>query len=366
MSKISVDYLVVGSGVTGATIARQLTDEGHEVMVLERRQHVAGNAHDTVHSSGIRYHTYGPHYFRTSSSRIWEFVNRFADFYKFEGVLQTDVNGQLERWPVHKDYIRKHVGENWEPEFKGQPGNFEEAALSIMPRLIYERFIEGYTRKQWGVLPTQLEPWLAKRFDVSTDDDLRLKKHRYQGIPLGGYEAWAWRMLDGIDCQLGVDYLKERDRFHARKKVIFTGPVDEYFGYDLGPLAYRGQRRSLIFIPNVDYVYQVPQINCPDIAAGPHVRILEWKHTLPEEERNVQGSLLTVETPFTPDDPGDYEYPFPSTENNELYKRYEARAKALDNVLICGRLGEYRYFDMDQAIARAFVHVDRLLGRRQD
>lgn len=362
MNTISVDYLVVGTGVTGATIANILASEGREVMVIDRRSHVAGNAHDQIHPSGIRYHTYGPHYFRTSSPRIWEFVNRFASFYKFEGVLMTNVGAALEYWPLNIEYIRKHIGESWVPEFTGTPTNFEEAALSMMPRLLYDRFVAGYTQKQWGVQPSELEPWLAKRVEIRKNNDRRLKTHRYQGIPHGGYEAWIMNMLKGIDCELNVDYLTERHRFNVRKHLIFTGPIDEYFGYDLGRLQYRGQRRSLLFIPGMDYIYPVCQVNCPDIDAGPHVRVLEWKHTLPPEEQNIPGSLLTIETPFTPDNPSDYEYPFPSSANSDLYQSYQKRANVLDNTLICGRLGEYRYYDMDQAIARAFVLCKRILN----
>jgi UDP-galactopyranose mutase len=362
MNTISVDYLVVGTGVTGATIANILASEGREVMVIDRRSHVAGNAHDQIHPSGIRYHTYGPHYFRTSSPRIWEFVNRFASFYKFEGVLMTNVGAALEYWPLNIEYIRKHIGESWVPEFTGTPTNFEEAALSMMPRLLYERFVAGYTQKQWGVQPSELEPWLAKRVEIRKNNDRRLKTHRYQGIPHGGYEAWIMNMLKGIECALNIDYLTERHRFNVRKHLIFTGPIDEYFGYDLGRLQYRGQRRSHLFIPGMDYIYPVCQVNCPDIDAGPHVRVLEWKHTLPPEEQNIPGSLLTIETPFTPDNPSDYEYPFPSSANSDLYQSYQKRANVLDNTLICGRLGEYRYYDMDQAIARAFVLCKRILN----
>lgn len=361
MSTIHIDYLVVGTGVTGATIANLLAADGREVMVVDRRSHVAGNAHDQIHPSGIRYHTYGPHYFRTSSPRIWEFVNSFAPFYKFEGVLMTLAGTTLEYWPLNIEYIHRHLGKDWQPEFTGTPSNFEEAALSLMPRLLYDRFVAGYTEKQWGVHPTELEPWLAKRLEIRHTSDRRLKTHRYQGIPRGGYEAWVRNMLKGIECLLDTDYLAERHRFHVRKHLIFTGPVDEYFGYDWGKLQYRGQRRSHLFFPNHDYLYPVCQVNIPSTEAGPHVRVLEWKHTLPPEERNIKGALLTLETPFSPDHPSDYEYPFPSTRNSELYQRYHARAQALQKVLICGRLGEYRYYDMDQAIARAFVLYKRIL-----
>src|SRR4051794_36081741 len=177
-----VDYLIVGSGLTGAVIARTLADAGREVLVVDRRAHQGGNVHDHEHPSGIRIHTYGPHYFRTTSDKIWDFATRFAPFFKYEAALLSDIDGTLEQWPIAGSYIRKHVGENWRPEFTGKPRNFEEAALSLMPRLVYEKFVKEYNEKQWGVPNASLAASLCGRFDVRHDDEPRLKPHcKYQG-----------------------------------------------------------------------------------------------------------------------------------------------------------------------------------------
>ena len=219
---ITTDYLVIGSGLTGATIARLLHERGEKVLVLDRRTHVGGNVHDHLHESGIRVHTYGPHYFRTSDERIWNFVNRFAQFYDYVASLKSWVDGQYENWPIAASYIRKHIGEKWEPSFKGKPANFEEAALSLMPELIYQKFIKGYNIKQWGVDPRELSASLVKRFDVREDDDPRLMpNHTYQGIPKDGYAVFMEKMLEGIQVHLQCDYLQRKNEYAATKMIIY-------------------------------------------------------------------------------------------------------------------------------------------------
>ena len=354
------DFLVIGSGLTGATIARMLSDAGREVLVLERRNHVGGNVHDHVHPSGIRIHTYGPHYFRTNSERIWRFVNRFDEFFKYEAVVKTRVNGRLENWPISAEYIRREVGANWQPAFAGVPANFQEACLAAMPRIVYERFVKGYTEKQWGVSAQSLSAVLAGRFDVRRDGEARLSRARYQGIPGHGYAEFTRNLMAGVPIVLNCDYMAARSSFRARKLLIFTGAIDEFFNHDLGKLTYRAQDRRHVFLPSQDYAQPCGQVNSPDPSRGTHIRTLEWKYMMPPEQRyGIKGTVITTEHPYTSQDPDHYEYPFPDERNSELYRCYKARADQLRNVLICGRLGEYRYFDMDQAIARAMM-----LGRK--
>jgi UDP-galactopyranose mutase len=356
------DYVVVGSGLTGATIARLLADAGREVLVLERRSHVGGNVHDHLHPSGIRVHTYGPHYFRTNSKEIWDFVHRFARFYPYHAVVKSRVDGRLESWPVTEEYIRQVVGVGWTPEFRGRPRNFEEACLRMMPRVVYEKFVKGYTEKQWGVPATVLSPNLAGRFEVRRNGDERLKLHRFQGIPSGGYAFFMRRMLEGIPVILNFDYIQRRDEVRARRLLIFTGPIDEFFNFDLGKLRYRAQHREHRYVPDSEYVLPVGQVNYPSLADGPQIRALEWKHMMEAPEAQAaRGTLVTTETPYDPSDPDHYEYPFPDESNQKLYRAYAGRAAAMPSVLICGRLGEYRYYDMDQAIARAMTLVRRIL-----
>jgi UDP-galactopyranose mutase len=359
-----VDYLIVGSGLTGAVIARTLADAGREVLVVDRRAHQGGNVHDHDHASGIRIHTYGPHYFRTSSERVWEFATRFAPFYKYEAALLSDVDGVLEQWPIAGSYIRKHIGANWQPEFTGTPRNFEEAALSLMPRRVYEKFVKEYNEKQWGVSNQTLAANLCARFDIRHDDEPRLKPlAKYQGIPEPGYTEWTRRMLAGIPLKLNFDFLKRRGEVAARKRLVFTGPIDEFFDFDLGKLTYRGQQRTHRYLADVDFSQPCGQVNNPLHSGGPHIRTLEWKHMMPKGvAAAIRGTVLTCETPFTPSNPGEYEYPFPDEGNAELYQEYRRRAEAEPGLLVCGRLGDYRYYDMDQAIARALSLAERLIG----
>jgi UDP-galactopyranose mutase len=358
-------FLIIGSGLTGAVIARLLHDAGRSVLMVERRPHLGGNVHDHVHESGIRVHTYGPHYFRTNDDDLWTFVNRFGGFYKYEPALKSWVDGRHENWPIAGSYIRRVIGEKWKPDFTGEPSNFEEAALALMPRPIYEKFVKGYTEKQWGVPPTRLSAGLVKRFDVREDDEPRLMRHRHQGLPTDGYAAWMRRMVEGIPVLLNCDYLRYRHDFPESAHVVFTGPIDEYFNHDLGRLVYRGQQREHEYCPNTDYAQPCGQVNNPDPANGPHIRTLEWKHMMPPEfAGKIRGTVLTREVTVTATDPKDFEYPFPDAVNTRLYEAYRTRAAQTTGLTICGRLGEYRYYDMDQAIGRAMLIAGRLLKEK--
>lgn len=360
---MKVDYLIVGSGLTGAVIARTLADAGREVLIVERRPHLGGNVHDHTHPSGIRVHTYGPHYFRTSAPRIWEFVNRFATFHPYEARVLARVETGLEQWPVAASCIRRLVGENWKPEFSGTPSNFEEAALALMPRAIYAQFVKEYNEKQWGVPAHTLSASLCTRFDIHQDDDPRLTpKAKFQGIPVEGYAALMQSLIAGIPIELNYDFLQRRDEIAASRRLIFTGPIDGYFGHDLGRLDYRGQQRTHTYLPDAGFSQPCGQVNNPLHTGGPHIRTLEWKHMMPAEfASRIRGTVLTTETPFTPTNPTDYEYPFPDDRNARLYETYRRRAEAEPGLLVCGRLGDYRYYDMDQAIARAMTLAGKLL-----
>ncbi|HWE55685.1 MAG TPA: UDP-galactopyranose mutase [Acidimicrobiales bacterium] len=356
-----VDHVVVGSGISGAAIARTLHDAGRSVLVVERRSAVGGNVRDETHPSGIRFHVHGPHYFRTNSSTLWSFVRRFADFYKFEAVLASWVDDRYEAWPVTADYIARTVGVGWQPSTAaGRAENFEQACLAMMPEQVYLKFVKGYTEKQWGVAATELAPALAGRFDVRPGHDLRLKTHRYQGLPVGGYSAWMESMLSGIPVVTDCDYLSTPGDFPFARSLVFTGPIDEYFGYSLGHLRYRGQQRRHIYRDDIDQFQPYIQVNNP--GAGPHIRTLEWKHLVPADGRSpVSGTLLTEEVPYSPDRADDFEYPFPDDDNVRLYAAYRKLASTEPRVTICGRLGEYRYLDMDHALARALRWAKKLL-----
>ena len=350
-----VDYLIVGSGITGATIARMLHDAGREVLVIDRRQHLGGNVHDQE-IDGLRIHTYGPHYFRTSSSFIWEWVNRFADFQPFEARVLSDIGaGHLVQWPPTLQQVQA-LCHGWQPQQRCvNPRNLEDAALSMMPRQAYELFIKPYNEKQWGKPPAELSPALCKRFSLRTEGETRLTPGaRFQGIPKDGYSAWMAAMLDGIDVYLGIDYQEVRHSIKA-KKTIYTGPIDEFFSFDMGRLQYRGQRRAHRIVDASTHGLPCIQVNNPTHAGGSHIRSIDWRHLLDDQQRNeISRTIITTETPYSPTDPDCFEYPFPDAANQKLAAAYQQRAKEIgSSVLIAGRLGSFRYMDMDQAIAKA-------------
>ena len=358
-------YVIVGSGLTGAVIARSLADAAQSVIVLDRRPHVGGNVADATDPSGIQVHLYGPHLFRTVSNEIWRFVNRFASFHSYRHQIKSRVDGALENWPIAASCIKRLCGEDWKPERNGngRPANFEEAALSLMPRLIYENFVKGYTEKQWGVPARSLSAALCQRFDVRQDDNPYLHpRHKYQGIPTEGYSRMIERVLEGIPVVTSFDYLNDRPLFKPRKLLVFTGPIDEYFGFELGRLAYRGQRRTHTYQADPDWLQPCAQVNEP--GKPDHIRDIEWKHLMrPDYAGCIQGTLITRETPWSPDSPEHYEYPFPDEQNQYLYRQYRAMAAEQRGVLICGRLGEYRYYDMDHAIGRAITLTKKILSK---
>lgn len=358
---IRADFVIVGSGLTGSTIARILADYQQHVVILERKNHIAGNVYDYKHECGAMIHQYGPHYFRCGSEKIWNFVNRFSSFYNWSAELRSKVNDDYLNWPVQQSYIEKIAGTNWNL-FKGEPKNFEEACLAKMPRELYELFIKGYTEKQWGVKCTELDKELATRITINKSNVNTLTpNHKWNALPRNGYTEMVRNMLDGINVITEFDYLENRENIVANKLLVFTGPIDEFFGYKYGKLKYRGQNRRVEHLPGKEQYQPYIQVNYPN-AEEPRIRTIEWKHLMHEgDKKNVKGTLLTHETPFTPETPHQYEYPFPDKANKALYEKYKQQAEALKDVLICGRLGEYRYYDMDQAIGRAMNFASEIL-----
>jgi UDP-galactopyranose mutase len=342
------DYIIVGSGITGATIARFLQDSGREVVVIERRNRVGGNVVDEIHSSGIRYNLYGPHYFRTNSPALWDYVQRFSPFTPFEAVVKTMVDGKVQDWPVTQEMLG-----NFAPLPEGRGSNFEEEHLRRFPKGIYEKYIKAYTEKQWGIPASSLDAPRARPIEIRKDGDKRLNTKKFQGIPEHGYSAWVESMLNGIEVFTDTDYLDNRNEIVAKKHLVYTGPIDAFFDYAHGKLPSRSQQRQT-FLCDANYILPACQLNYPSPTLE-FIRLIEWKRIWPMASDKT---LITAETPI---DGGD-EYPLPTREARELYARYRYAADALENITIAGRCGEYRYYDMDQAIARGLTIAMEIIG----
>lgn len=356
------DYIIVGCGLTGAAIARQLHEAGNSVRIVEQRAHIGGNVYDGLHACGIRFHHYGPHYFRTDSEPIWQFVTRYGEFYPYQAVIKSYARGRMFSWPLHRREVMEHFGDCQPQQAQPVATNFEQAMLAQLARPVYETFIGAYSEKQWGVPPQQLTVDLAGRIELRESGEQRLKTSRYQGIPLGGYTRWFERLLAGIDIDLEVDFLSRKEEYRWNKKLIYTGPIDRFFGCCHGRLAYRAQQRSHLFLPQVEQALPCGQVNYPQWQEGVHIRAIEWRHMLAPGEYNGSGTLITTETPYTPQSWLDLEYPCPEQASRDRYARYRAMAKQRQDLVICGRLGEYRYLDMDQALARALYLARKLLA----
>lgn len=349
------DYLIVGSGLTGATIARILKDHNKNVLVVERRNCIGGNVVDEIHPSGIRMNKYGPHCFRTNDQELWDWVNKFALFHTFEPIVKCRLDsGNLEAWPPHMTkYDQPYLSDI-------VPTNFEEAALSKVSERIYNNMIKGYTEKMWGVPASSLSPELFDRidvrYDVNSQADIRFKTEKYQGVLTNGYTDFMLKLLSGIPIILNYNFLMNKYQIAAQKAIFFTGPIDEYFDYCLGKLDYRSHTRITECYRGSDHFFLFDdcfQINEPDPYVN-FLRSIEWKYLLPDSYKYIHDTILTREISTAATQPDEYEYPVPDKKNAELYSKYQELAVEEKNVVFCGRLGEYKYYDMDQAITRAF------------
>ncbi len=369
------DYLVAGAGLFGAVFASEAKKAGKDVIVLERRDHIAGNVY-TEKIEGINVHRYGAHIFHTSNDRVWEYVNSHASFNRFTNSPLARYKNELFNLPfnmntfhalwgvVTPEEARKKITEQIEEVKRSgisDPKNLEEQALLLGGRDIYEKLIKGYTEKQWGRKATELPAFIIRRLPFRFTYDNNYFNDKYQGIPLGGYTDMAADILKGVDVRTGVDYLKVKDdpEFKA-KTVIFTGMIDEYFDHCLGNLEYRSLRFE-------DEIKDVPDhqgnavINYTEFEI-PFTRIIEHRHFEPENKNaSTEKTVITKEYPLEWNEGREPYYAVNDERNNDLYKRYEELAKKEKNVIFGGRLGQYRYFDMDDTIDEALKLADRML-----
>ena len=360
------DYLIVGAGLYGAVVAHEAAAKGRSCLVIDRREHIAGNIY-TREVEGIQVHEYGAHIFHTSDKRIWDYVNQFADFNHYINSPVAVFKDELYNLPFNMNTFSKMWGIRTPQEAKEkiaaqiaglgitEPKNLEEQALSLVGEDVYRKMVKGYTEKQWGRDCTELPAFIIKRLPLRFTYDNNYFNDRYQGIPAGGYTAMVERILKGVEVKLGVDYLEHRAEFDGMAdRVVYTGQIDRYFGYCEGVLAYRKVRfeQEILDCDN----YQGNAVVNYTEREVPYTRIIEHKHfefgTQPKTviSKEYPGEWQKGEEPY---------YPVNDEKNNAVYEAYKKLAEKERHVVFGGRLGEYRYYDMDKVIGRALETAEK-------
>ena len=362
------DYLIVGAGLFGATFAHKATAKGKRCLVIEKRNHIAGNVY-TEDIDGIQVHKYGAHIFHTSDEKVWNYVNQFGRFNNFVNSPVANYKGKLYNLPFNMNTFYQMWGVTTPAEAQAkietqrkaagivEPRNLEEQAISLVGEDIYRILIKGYTEKQWGRDCKNLPASIIRRLPVRLTFDNNYFNDRYQGIPEDGYTALVENMLKGIEVQLNTDFLEHREELSAQAdKVIFTGPIDAYFDYAFGPLNYRSVRFENEILPIENYQgVAVVNYNEREI---PFTRIIEHKHFAFGKQPTT---VISREYPSEWRLGVEPYYPINDAINSELYQRYKALAETQSNVYFAGRLGQYKYFDMDKVIAEALAFAEREL-----
>ena len=368
------DYLIVGAGLYGSVCARELTDAGKKVLVIDKRDHIAGNVY-TKKIEGINVHIYGAHIFHTNNAKVWEYVQKFATFNRFTNSPMANYNGELYSLPFNMYTFNKMWGvvtpeeayAKIEEQKKAagitEPKNLEEQAISLVGTDIYEKLIKGYTKKQWGRPCSQLPSFIIKRLPVRFTFDNNYFNALYQGIPVGGYTKMVEKMLEGIELKLSVNYFDNREYWNTvAKKIIFTGPIDEFFSYELGNLEYRSVRFQTEILEKQNFQGNAA-VNYTD-ADTPWTRIIEhkWFEFGKDEHGNELPKTVISKEYSSEWKPGDEPYyPVNDEKNGKLYQQYLTKAQSEKDVIFGGRLGEYKYYDMDQVIASALQKVSELV-----
>lgn len=357
------DYLIVGAGLYGAVFAQRKTEHGKKVLVIDRRSHIAGNIYSKK-IEGIDVHQYGPHIFHTDKEHVWNYINRFAEFnhfiyspvanYKDELYnLPFNMNTFTKMWDDVKtpEQAKNKIAEQVKAAGIEEPHNLEEQAISLVGTDIYEKLIKGYTQKQWGRECKELPSFIIKRLPVRYTFDNNYFNHPHQGIPKCGYTEMVEKLLEGIEVRLNTDYLKEKELYkEIADQIIYTGPIDEYFDYCFGELQYRSLRfeTEVLDVPNFQ---GIAGMNYTD-SDHPYTRIIEHKHFL-FGNGNPDKTVITKEYSAEWKKGDEPYYPVNDEKNGELYHKYLEKASAENGILFGGRLGTYRYMDMDQVIDQA-------------
>jgi len=362
------DYLIVGAGLFGATFAYEMTKIGKKCLVIDRRNHIGGNTY-CEETKGINIHKYGAHIFHTDSKKIWGYVNQFATFnnyinspianYKGETYnLPFNMNTFSKMWNIQTPNEAKQILKKQKEECNYEtPSNLEEQALSLVGKDIYEKLVKGYTEKQWGKDCKELPASIIKRLPVRFVYNNNYFNDRYQGIPEGGYNRIIEGMLKGIDILLNADYLSNREYYeNIADKIIYTGQIDEYYNYKFGPLEYRSLRFETSILEGQDNYQGNAVVNYTD-RETPYTRIIEHKHF---EFGEQEDTVITKEYPIEWKVGMEAYYPINNKENAELYKKYKELSKNDNKIVFCGRLGEYKYYDMDEIIEKALELVEAI------
>lgn len=368
------DYLIVGTGLYGATIARELTVAGKKVLVIDKRDHIAGNVY-TEKMEDINVHIYGAHIFHTNNRAVWDYIQQFATFNRFTNSPVANYKGELYSLPFNMYTFNKMWGvvtpeeaaakiAEQRKEVVGTPKNLEEQAISLIGRDVYEKLVKGYTEKQWGRPCDQLPAFIIKRLPVRLTFDNNYFNALYQGIPVGGYTAMVQNMLDGIEVRLNCDYLEDKTELdELAEKIIYTGPIDAYFNYCLGNLEYRSVRFETETLDTPNFQGNAA-VNYTD-AETPWTRIIEhkWFEFGKDENGNDLPKTVISREYSSEWKPGDEPYyPVNDEKNSALCNQYKALAEKEKNVIFGGRLGEYKYYDMDQVIAAALNRAYELIN----
>jgi UDP-galactopyranose mutase len=372
-SKRRYDYLIVGAGFAGSVLSERLASQhGARILLVDRRPHVGGNAYDEPNEAGILYHKYGPHIFHTNSEQVVDYLSQFTSWRPYEHRVRAYVRGQLVPIPINRTTLNLLFDANLETDedaaaylaARAEPVDeittSQDVVVNAVGRELYELFFRGYTRKQWGLDPSDLDKQVTSRIPTRTNTDDRYFADTFQAMPLEGYTKMFERMLDHplIDKRLGTDFRDLKDEVdELADHIIYTGPIDEYFDFRFGKLPYRSLKFDHQTLEQEQF-QPVAVVNYPSEDV-PFTRISEYKHL------TGQQSPVTTVTYEYPSAEGDPYYPIPRPENQELFKRYEALADATDDVTFVGRLATYRYYNMDQIVGQALATFRRLDQRKQ-
>ena len=361
------DYLIVGSGLFGATCANLLNKRGEKVLVIDKRPNIAGNVY-TENIEGINVHKYGAHIFHTDYKDVWDYVNSFVEFNRYTNSPVARIGNEIYNMPFNMNTFAKiwndvftpedalrHINEE-KKEIVGEPQNLEEQAISLVGRTIYEKLVKAYTEKQWNRDCKDLPAFIIKRLPVRLIYDNNYFNDKYQGIPMGGYTLLVKKMLEGIEVRLNTDYFKDSSLKYIADKVIYTGALDEYFDYKLGKLEYRSLRFDTK-IMNVENYQGNAVVNYTGHEVD-YTRVIEHKHF--EYVKDNPKTVLTYEYPSDYQEGMEKFYTINDDKNNKLAEKYRELASNESNVYFGGRLASYRYYDMDDVIKEAFDLVDEL------